>query len=382
MKITIIGAGVAVLGISLVSSSRAVADDKAHDFYFQQQQQRFIVQPQNARMFAMGGSTRLTESNSLSVANNPAGLGMMKYGDMSESYSYNEISGKQFPNETKLKDKQNSGQVFGAVPINPVKNGLPDGGNFGMGWHGRYGNWSGDPDDTNSSTYQMSAAYGKAITDTFSIGYGLTYQNDELNSAQYDYRGSDNFLHTLGAQYQGVKDLVLGATLALGHGTHDLRYEQPTGTNQNVDQVSAAIGTGAEYRMGTTSLAAGVDYTYYHNNGNNDQNDDIAFGGDSTGHVMNARVGIEERVADWFSLRAGYRYGGNFNWQYKRDSLKDLDGNARYNAVSLGAGVQYAFDDDSVIRALQLDYGVEYRSLGYDDWQHLVTISTPFDLCL
>lgn len=382
MKSRIAGAAAAVVSVSVMSVSPSFADDKAHDFYFQQQQQRFIEQPQNARMFAMGGSTRMTESNSLSVANNPAGLGLMKYGDMSGSYSYNEISGKRFPNETKLKDKQNSGQVFGAVPISPVKDDLPDGGNFGMGWHGRYGNWSGDLDDTDSSTYQISAAYGKAITDAFSVGYGLTYQNDELNSTGYDYNGSDNFLHTLGAQYQGVKDLVLGATISLGHGTHDLRYNQPIGANQNVDQSSAAIGTGIEYAMGTTSLAAGIDYTYYHNNGNNDQSDDIAFGGDSTGHVMNARLGLEERIADWFSLRAGYRYGGNFNWQYKRDSLKDLDGNARYNAISLGAGVQYAFDDDSVIRALRLDYGVEYRSLGYDDWQHLVTIATPFDLCL
>lgn len=173
---------VAVSCVSVATASISFADEKAHDFFFQQSQQRFVAQPQNARMFAMGGSTALTAANSLSTVNNPAGLGLMKYGDVSASYGYNEITGNNFPNGESLKDKQNSGQVYGATPLGPVKDALPDYGNLGIGWHGRYGDWTGDSDNTTSDMYQMSAAYGKAISDRASIGYGLTYQNDTVDS--------------------------------------------------------------------------------------------------------------------------------------------------------------------------------------------------------
>jgi hypothetical protein len=62
--------------------------------------------------------------------------------------------------------------------------------------------------------------------------------------------------------------------------------------------------------------------------------------------------------------------------------LDQLDGSAKYNAFSAGAGVRYDFDRDSAIQAIRLDYGVEYRMVGEDDWQHLVTVSAPFDICL
>jgi hypothetical protein len=29
-----------------------------------------------------------------------------------------------------------------------------------------------------------------------------------------------------------------------------------------------------------------------------------------------------------------------------------------------------------------VDYGVEYRDVGNNDWQHLVSVAAPFDLCM
>jgi len=366
-----------VLGVNVSS-----ADEKAHEFYFQQNQQRFVVASQDARMLALGGATTQTTANSLSTVTNPGGLGLMKYGDISGSYGYDEVTGNRFPDGAKLKDKQNSGQVYGATPINPVKDGLPDGGNLGLGWHGRYGNWAYDPDDTDTSTYQMSAAYGKALSERLSIGYGLTYQNDDLNALGYEYDSTNSFLHTVGLQYRDGEDLTFGSSVAVGHGSHSLEYTSGR-TAQDVDQFSVTWAGGTEYRMGSTTLAGGLDFSYLDNKGDtNNQPDLVVFGGSSHGYLMNLRVGIEERIDDWFAVRAGYRYAANFNWEYKRDALDELDGSAKYNALSLGAGGEIDFDRDAVIQALRVDYGVEYRMVGDDDWQHLVTVSAPFDICL
>jgi hypothetical protein len=203
-----IGKVVAVSFASVAAASFSYADEKAHDFYFQQNQQRFIVQPQNARMFGMGGSTALTGANSLSTVNNPAGLGMMKYGEVSAAYGYNEVTGNTMSG-ARVKDKQNSGQVYGAVPLGPVKGGLPDYGNFGMGWYGRSGDWTNDPANTDSGTYQLSGAYGKALSDDLSIGYGLSYQNDSVDFDGGKYDSGQSFLHNVGLQYAATKDLVL-----------------------------------------------------------------------------------------------------------------------------------------------------------------------------
>jgi hypothetical protein len=378
----ILGKVVAVSCASMAAASLGYADEKAHDFYFQQNQQRFITQAQDARMFGMAGSTALTAANSVSTVQNPAGLGMMKYGDISAAYGYNEITGNSYPAGAKVKDKQNSGQVYGAVPLGPVKGGLPDYGNFGLGWYGRDGDWTGDPTNTDTGTYQISGAYGKAISDSTAIGYGLTFQNDSVDFDGHEYDSSESFLHNVGVQVRESEDLTLGASMTFGHGSHDLENGTAQAFKQTVDQFSFGIGGNAEYQMDSTTLGFGVDYTYYDNSGDDVVLNRTVWGGDSTGHAMNARVGIEERLADWFALRGGYRYASNFDWDYKRTALDGLDGSAKYNAWTVGAGLNFAFEEGDFIRALMIDYGVEYRDVGNNDWQHLVSVAAPFDLCM
>jgi hypothetical protein len=374
----IIGKVVAVSFASVAAASLSYADEKAHDFYFQQNQQRFIVQPQNARMFGMAGSTALTAANSLSTVNNPAGLGMMKYGEVSAAYGYNEITGNT-QGGARVKDKQNSGQVYGATPIGPVKGGLPDYGNFGLGWYGRSGDWTNDPQNTDTGTYQVSGGYGKAISENVALGYGLTYQNDSVDFDGGKYDSSESFLHNVGLQYMESKDLVLGTSLTIGHGSHDL---EGVGADQTVDQMSVGIAAGAEYMMDETTLGFGIDYTNYDNSGDNNVANRTGWGGDSTGKAMNVRLGLEQRLNEWFAVRGGYRYASNFDWDYDRAGLSDLSGSAKYNAWTLGAGLNYAFEEGDFIRAIMVDYGVEYRDVGNNDWQHLVSVAAPFDLCM
>jgi hypothetical protein len=364
-------------------SEVALSDDKAKEFFFQQNQQRFISQPMDARMVAMAGSTALTTANAMSAAQNPGGLGLMRYGDLSMSYAHNEVSGPRNPQGSGLEDKQSMGQVFGATPINPTLDGLPDSGNFGLGWWGRNGDWNNDPSSTNTGSYQVTGAYGKAIDKHTAVGYGLTYQHDSVESDGHDYNSSESFLHTAGVQHRTNEALTIGGVLSIGHGDHRLKHLNDPRDSQTVKQLSLGVGTGAEYTMDSTIISGGLDYTFMGNNGMNDaaQNDYI-FGGDSQGHSMNARLGVEERVVDWLALRAGYRYGGNLRWKYDRDALDNLSGSANFNAWSVGAGLHYKFDERSAIRAVNVDYAAEYRAVGTDDWQHIISLSTPFDICM
>jgi hypothetical protein len=48
----------------------------------------------------------------------------------------------------------------------------------------------------------------------------------------------------------------------------------------------------------------------------------------------------------------------------------------------MGAGLNYTFDQDSMIQAIKADYGAQYRDIGDGDWLHMVTLGTPFDICL
>lgn len=373
---------VATVVSTFLSSSVSFADGKANDFYYQQNQRRFVTQAQDARMFGMAGSTALTTANSLATVNNPAGLGMMKYGDVSASYGYNEISGNQFPSGARVKDKEHSGQLFGATPLGPVKDALPDYGNLGLGWVGRYNNWTNDSTNTDPETYQVAAGYGAAISEDVALGYSVTYQNDSVGGNNYSYDSTNSFLHNIGVQTTAVDGLVLGSSLTVGHGSHGLR-PKGAGGNQTVDQLSVGLGGGATYAIDKeTSVSGGLDYVHYRNSGD-DVNvpSTIPWGGDSRANSMNVRFGLEHQLNEWLALRGGYRYGSNFTWNYDRSDLSALDGSAKYNAWSVGAGLAYNLADDSFIRSVRLDYGAEYRTLGNGDWQHLVTLSTPFDLC-
>lgn len=361
------------------------ADEKAQDFYFQEQQQRFVNPAYDARMLGMSGSTNLTTANALSTAQNPAGLGLMQGGDMSVSYAYNEVSGNNYPEGEKAKDKQAIGQVFGATPINPQADDLPTGGNLGLGWWGRSGDWIYDRDNTDSATYQVAGAYGKAIGRETSLGYGLTYQKDNLDSDTHEYHSAETFLHTLGLQTLAAEDLTWGTTISIGHGQHDFNHLSDLRQDQTVKQMQYGIGTGFEYKIDQTTLALGGDYTFYSNSGDDapSANDpDYPFGGDSLGRVMNIRAGVEQFLNDWLAIRAGYRFVGNLKWDYDRSDLQELTGSANYNAWTAGAGVSYELAKDSFFQAIKLDYAAEYRDVANKDWQHMVSLSAPFDLCM
>lgn len=359
----------------------AYADPKFQDFYFQQHQRRFGTEARDGRMFAMAGSTSLVSRNSVSAGTNPAGLGLMEQGDVSAVYGYNEVSGNVFPTRERVKDKQHMGQIFGAIPLGPVKDDLPDYGNLAIGWKGDIGDWKGDPTDTESRSHEVTGAYAAAIGESASMGYSLTYLNDKVEFTGHDYDATESFIHRLGVQYRDTEDLIFGATASFAHGSHDLSHKEAIGIDQTVDHFGFGIGLGAQYTMDATSVAFGADYNYYDNKGVNQIPNDTVWGGDAIGHAMNFKVGFEQLLQNWLALRAGYRYAANFSWNYKRPDLDSIDGGAKYNAWSLGAGLRLPLNGSN-IQEIRLDYGVEYRAVGRDDWEHLISLVAPFDICL
>jgi hypothetical protein len=75
-------------------------------------------------------------------------------------------------------------------------------------------------------------------------------------------------------------------------------------------------------------------------------------------------------------------YGGNLSYDYERAELNDLNGNsAKYNAWTAGAGVVFPIGKEYYVESVNLDYGVQYRAIAENDWQHVVTVSAPFSPC-
>lgn len=364
-----------------VSAGTAFADGR-DDLYFQQAKQRYFNQPQNARSFGQSGATLQTSSDSSNVVSNPAGLGFMQRGDASLTYGRDVVSGNENATYDSVEQKENSGQVLMASPLGPYADDLPEYGNFGLGWSGYDSDVSDDPYNAKADGYRLTMAYAKAISDTTSIGYSFAYFNDTYENDLTDNDMSKGFKNTIGIVNKASEDLTLGASAFWGFGSRDLSVDGVDAGESNQDEYGVAVGASYVVAEGTT-LSTGLDYEYYESDGDIAQaSRAVVFGGNESGHVLNARIGVEQVVTDWFRARAGYMYGGNLSYDYDREELENLDGNsAKYNGWSAGAGLNVPFGKEYFIEAVNLDYGVQYRPIGDNDWQHVVTVSAPFSPC-
>lgn len=363
--------------------------DGRDDLYFQQGKQRYFNQPQNARSFGMAGSTMQTSSDSSNVVSNPAGLGFMQRGDASVTYSHDTISGNENATYDRVEQRENGGQVLLAGPLGPYANDLPEYGNFGIGWSGYDSNVHNDPYNASTDGYRLTLAYAKAISETTSIGYSLAYFNDEYTSNLYNYSMTNGFRNTIGIVNKASSDLTIGASAFWGFGKHDIDLISANGAsssagNSDSDEFGLSLGAGYQAAEGTL-VSTGLDYEYYDSKGDlkSGNNPAVVYGGDEKAHVLNARVGVEQTVTDTFKVRGGYMYGGNLSYDYKdRSELRNLDGNsAKYNGWSAGAGLSLPIGKEYYVEAVNVDYGVQFRPLGHDDWQHVVTVSAPFSPC-
>ncbi len=363
----------------LVTKS-AHADDVS-DFYFQQVVERYFEYPQNARTFGMAGSSVVTSSDSSSVLGNPAGLGLMKGGEVSFGYGYNRISGNEFPTGNGIEQTGNMGSGILALPIVPTSDGLPDYGNFGIAWSGYDTDWDDDSYNSGTERTQVVAAYSYGISENLSFGYSLGWTDDKLQAIDvFNYPMGDGFRHTLGTLYHVSDAFTFGSDIFFGHGTHHALFGP--GIEGDSKNFQFGLDVGGSYQLTDyTTLALSTSYSHLSTDGEvvSSLPENIV-GGDENGNLFHIRAGVEHAVTDWFMARAGYRFAGLASYRYNRVELNDLNGSAYYNAWSLGAGFVIPVGGHYV-KQVSLDYGVEYRAVGNNDWQHLVTVSVPFNLC-
>lgn len=366
--------------IVAVCSTVSLAENKVKDFYFQEVMERYYNNPSTSRILGMGGSSSLTSTDSSAIVGNPAGLGFMQRGELSGTYGHNTISGEEFPTGNGIEQNSNSGLGLLAIPLGELPNQTPELGNLGLGWNGNYSNWSDDSFDSHDKQTKVYGSYALAVSDDVSLGYSLAWNKDKLQANDlFNYPMANGFRHTLGAMVKVVPGLMVGSTILVGHGRHHAMFEPDTRGISNTNQYGA--GLGAQYQFDATTIAANVDYSHLMTSGEVDRSIPANYiGGDEKGNVFNARFGLEQMIEESIAVRAGYRFAGLANYDYSRPELSSLDGSAYYNAFTLGTG--FVIETDwHYLPQVKVDYGVEYRAVGNDDWQHAVTISLPFDVC-
>jgi Outer membrane protein beta-barrel domain len=345
--------------------------DGVMDFYQQLAKQRYFDSPQSARDVGLAGSSVSTSQDSSNVLGNPAGLGFMRQAEVSTTYGRDFVSGRDTDDYGSIEQDIDSGYVVGAFPIAPTLDGLPALGNVGFGWSG-FQSSVDDVANTETEGYRLHAAYAKALSETLSLGYSFAYVTNEQDSSTHKFDNGNGYRHALGVEHLASHDLTLGSTAFVGW-AQDGRHSLPSlGGKANIDLLSYGLDFGAAYRvLPKTTMLFRADFVRYETDAG-PVNDGPALDLDEYGHQFGGRVGVEQGINDWLTVRAGYRYQANTKYQF--DYAPDEAGTAKYNAVSFGAGVEigdYA----------RIDYGAEYRAVGADDWSHYVTVSVPFSIC-
>ena len=357
-----------IISASLVALTAPVLADGRADYYQQFAKQRFFDQQSSARSIAMAGAPIATTMDSSSVLGNPAGIGFMKDAEISGNYTHEMISGNDLDTYEDIESDRDNGYAVGAFPISPYLDALPENGNIGLGWSGERFDGE-DSNNSDSRVYGIHAAYAKALNDRWSLGYGITYKNDDVNTDSYDYEMTDGVRQTVGFQNKVKENFTWGSSFfyGFGQGSRDLVDGSALA---DFDLSSWGADLGATTKLGSTTIAYSADYTNYSTNGGSfittsETSEDG--GADAFGF----RLGAEQPINDWLALRAGYRYMANLSYDFPE--VDGLEGTEKFNAVSFGAGFK--------LHNVNVSYGAEYRALANDDWTHSVNLSVPFSLC-
>jgi len=365
----------------LMAAATSYADGKG-DYYIQEAEKLFYSTTTNARQAGQAGANDVISTDSSAVVNNPAGVGVNQGGDLSVSYGRNEISGNEVSDYAEVEDESNMGQVLVSVPLVPTLDGSPEYGSVGFGWTGTDSN-SDDAVDTDTESNQVHGAYGIDLGEGLSVGYGLTWFDNQQTTVVSDFEQTNGFRHTFGAQLVDG-DVTLGATFFFANGEYDLEGLNPdlsvsTGTS---DYTEHGFEVGAGYKVDdATTVSSAVNYQNFDVDGEFIGGPEDTFvGGNEGGAFFAIKLGVEQKIDEMFTARLGYRYLGRDQYFFGREDLRDLNGSAKTNAYSAGLGVAFA-TGMHYFPKVNLDYAAEYREIAYGDWQQTVTLSFPFNLC-
>lgn len=370
--------------VTLGSGGVAWGDDY-EEWLVESRVDRYYDLPQTAREVGMAGAVGVTAADISSVYNNPAGLGFVKGPEVGLNYSHDELSGEDvdfidLPGPNTFPEKAIGG------PFRRKVNGRKDQGGlqlvlpcYSKGVFG-FGGWYDDTDignnrDGEAERWRVNGGYGYAINDCMSIGYSLTYFNDEVDDDFSDYELDNGFRHTFGLQMRPCASpaCVFGLSGYFAHGKPEVDTATIGSEEGDLDSWGLELGYSWQV-LERTLLAASVDYNNHTFDGPTyDPIQDEFFNNNEDIDGWGFRVGVEQNYFNCLLARLGYRYQ---TWDYEnriRGTFfrNDQDFDTEYHAISTGIGWVYNPN-------LTLDYGLEYRFIGDGDLTNTVSARFHF----
>lgn len=349
-------------------SASAFASPKS-DFYIQQALDRYFTLPQDARALSLAGFG-LNCQDSACIFLNPAGLSSVTSPELGLSAGASERGGKDILTEESIEQSENQGYGIISFPLGPRQENKSKYGTIAAA----YSRYEGETNDTVNSTpdgHRRTIGYGFAPMKSFSLGYSLTFYDDQLRSDFADLHSQARFLHFFGIQVAPRDDIKLGATFKLGDGNSDTEdfFRQPDGLS-HVEQYSSDFGLTKEFDDFTFSTSAG--YSHYSSKGNlNDTSQGVVIGGDEGGESYNVRVAGQISPWENLFLRTGVAYEYT-HYRFNRADLEALSGDLQ--GPRLSAGVGYLFGPTLGASNIRLDSGLSYATVGDGTWRYLVTL--------
>lgn len=365
-----------LLAAFLLPPAATACADSADEFYIQQAMDRYFPLPGDARSLSTSGSTDMTCFGAICVFLNPAGLGQTTRYEVAGALSSERLEGKEFVTNRSIRKSEQAGYALGAIPLGNDEHGGSAYGTIALA----YTRYQGDVNDEIASRpdgHTRTVGYGIALNESLSLGYTLTFYDDQLNTDIADIHSHARLLHLFATQYKASSDVLFGAVFKLGIGQSDTEdYALQSDGLSKPREYAGTAGVSKTFSALTTSLA--VDYSYVDSSGTLETvSDEVVFGGAEEGSSASLRIGAEHRFTRDITVRGGARWYTVSNYEFHRDNVDDLDGSLSELGVSAGLGYTF-FETGSYFTGAALDYGADFITTADGQWTHLVSARIPF----
>lgn len=350
---------IAVAMTSLTTSFQASANE-AEDFFTRHTLARYFQTHVTARSLGLGGSYAALKDGTLGVVGNPAALSSVETHELSFSYQFEQVSGDLPGTFTSVDEDIHRGLILGAMPV------MEDW-TLGLGVVPSSSELD-DTDDRETENLQVPFGIAYQVNDMLSLGYGITYIDDEVDSNLFNAENDSAFLHRLGLLYDASSEVSFGLVGSIGHG--DMEGSNVNTAVSNGDLESWGIRAGVAWQVRPEWLLVG-DIAY------EDMNSDgvtnflgLAIPFDEDLEALSIQGGAEYMLSDTIDLRTGVGYT-----DVEYDSI-DLALNALIGGsdwVHWSGGASYMFCANA-----SADAAVQIRFLDEVDVLAGVTVKVTF----
>jgi len=344
------------------------------DFYIEQAIGRYYSVPTDVRSMGSAGAASPLCSGAGCLLNNPAGLGWMRSNELYGDAGWSVLKGRDLLGDHLVEQESVSGAGSLAIPL-----GLGDeGAQYGVVAVG-YSRYQGRTTDALSIVpdgHRRSLGYGYALSQHTSLGYMLTFYDDQLNTKLSDIHSHSRFLHVFGLQQKLAPDLDLGVVFKLGIGqsdTEDYRLESDGLSRPREYGLKVALG----YDLDGATVFASAAGSVLHSRANLDRvSQGVFIGGDEEGEEYVAATGVEVPVAESVVFRTGVRYR-YVTYEFERRDVQDLTGYVSDMGASAGLGVELPALCDGIPNP-RIDYGFDLGTTSRNRMEHRVALTLPF----